>query len=79
MAEIHAYIAQDNPAAADRVIARILKSAALLGDFPMIGRQGRVAGTREWTISGLRYLAVYRIAENGVEVLTLVHTSRNWP
>ena len=78
--QIQAHIAVDNPAVADLVVARILQSIAVLENFPLIGRQGRVEGTREWSITGLPYVAIYAIsAETDLDILTIVHTRRQWP
>lgn len=79
LAEIHSYIANRNRAAADRVVGRILDSIALLRDFPLLGRTGRVPGTREWYIPGTRYFSAYRIADSTVEIVAIIHTSRKWP
>jgi toxin ParE1/3/4 len=38
-----------------------------------IGRPGRVSGTRELAISGTPYLAVYRVQNNRVEILRILH------
>ena len=48
---IKAYIAEENPAAAERVIASIHSETSLLINQPAIGRAGRIADTRELVIS----------------------------
>ncbi len=77
--EIHAWIAKDRPASADRVIERIVKSAELLGHFPYIGRAGRVHGTLEWVMSGLPYIVVYTADPDADEltVIAVFHGARN--
>jgi plasmid stabilization system protein ParE len=50
---IYDYIAQHDDQAAARVIARILQAIAYLEPFAMLGRAGRIAGTRELSIVGL--------------------------
>lgn len=77
--EIKAFIADDSPASADRVVARILQSIRYLGDFPLLGRPGLVPATRELMIAGLPYKAVYRIDGDVVLVVNIIHTRRNWP
>jgi toxin ParE1/3/4 len=37
------------------------------------GRTGRVAGTREWVLTGTAYIAVYRHKGTAIEVLRILH------
>lgn len=77
---IFQYIAQDNPTNADRVIQRIVQAIAVLENFPLLGRDGQVEGTREFSIARLPYIAVYRIVdETELRVLTVIHTARQYP
>jgi len=73
--EIYDWIARDRPAAADRVIDRIVKSTELLGHFPYIGHAGRLAGTQEWVVSGLPYIIVYTV-DAAAEELTIIAVFR---
>jgi toxin ParE1/3/4 len=74
---IGAYIAQDNPAAAKRVVARIKEAARLLSKFRRIGRVGRAAGTREWVLSKMPYRIVYELRDDEIMILNVFHTSQN--
>jgi toxin ParE1/3/4 len=76
---IRRYIAEDHPAAAQSVAQRILRTIAYLRDHPGIGRAGRIQGTRELIIPGLPYIVPYRMKENLIELLRVLHTSRQWP
>ncbi len=77
---IRDWIAGDDERAADRVVARIVQTAMMFGQFPMLGRAGQVAETREFSVVGLPYLIVYRIAsETEIDVLTVLHTRRRYP
>ncbi len=77
---IKAYIADTSPQTATSVLTRILQSVAMLENFPLLGREGRVPGTRELTISNLPYFAVYRIVdETDLTILRIMHTSRRYP
>jgi addiction module RelE/StbE family toxin len=77
---IRDWIAQDDPRAADNVLARILQTAMMFGQFPMLGRTGLVADTREFSVVGLPYVIVYRIAsETELDVLTVIHARRKYP
>ena len=78
--EIAAYIGQDNPAAAARVILELIDQVEkLLPAHPAIGRPGRVVGTRELVIGELPYVIPYRVREQDLEILRVLHTSRRWP
>ena len=73
------YIARDNPAAAARVVLRILSAVELLKQNPAIGRPGRVAGTRELVVTETPYVVPYRVREDVVEVLRVFHGARRRP
>ncbi|MBB4304052.1 addiction module RelE/StbE family toxin [Rhodobium orientis] len=77
---IHGFISEHDRQSAQNTIARILQSIAMLEQFPLIGRPGRVRSTRELTIPGLPYFAVYRIAsETEVDVIGVLHTRMIYP
>ena len=80
--DIISYIARNNPTAAESVALQIHKTLELLTKIPS-GRQGRVQGTYEKTVSGLPYIIAYSIEDAlGGEifvVLRIIHGARNWP
>lgn len=80
--EALAFIASDNEAAARKVRATIGRAARALADKPT-GRPGRVSGTYEKSVTGLRYVIAYAIhVDRGgtetVAILRVIHTSRDW-
>jgi addiction module RelE/StbE family toxin len=77
--EIGDHIALDNPAAASRVVAAIWQKAETLGTYPLLGRVGRVQGTRELVISGTPYLVAYRVRGRQVAILAVFHGAQRWP
>jgi toxin ParE1/3/4 len=80
LAAIREWIAEDNTRAAERVVARIVQTAMMFGQFPLLGRAGKVSGTREFSVVGLPYVIVYAIAfESEIDVLTVLHTRRRYP
>lgn len=79
LAALRAFIAQDNPQAAARVLATIRAATERLAVHPHLGRSGRVEGTRELIISGTPYIAAYRVVEDQIRILAVIHTSRQWP
>lgn len=80
LAAIRDWLSQIDERVADRTLSRIRQTAMLLGQFPMIGRTGKIAGTREFSVTGLPYIIVYEITTpTDLDVLTVVHTRRQYP
>lgn len=78
--EIKDTISQDDPRAALLVIDRLVTAAHQLGNFPFLGRPGRIEGTREFSVSRTSYVIVYTLPnETQVDIETFIHTRRNWP
>jgi toxin ParE1/3/4 len=69
-----AFIADDDPDAADRVRVAILEAIELLAEYPHRGRLGRREGTRELVIAQFpSYIVVYRVAKSEVRILRIWH------
>ena len=73
------HVAEENPSAAARMIARIRQAIKAIGLHPEIGRSGRVEGTRELIIPGTPFIVPYRIRAKRIEVLAVIHGARRWP
>ena len=73
------YIAQDNPLAAINQDEEIERQINMLLAHPQMGRPGRVTGTRELVISGTPFVVIYRLQEQSIEVLRLLHSAQQWP
>jgi len=77
---LRAYIAEDNPAAARRVVLHLIQNVAqLIPDNPQIGRAGRVPGTREFVIPRTPYIVPYRFKRTTIQILRVYHGARRWP
>ena len=74
-----AYIAQDNLTAAQQVVERIAEASRRFLDHPDIGKPGRVAGTREWVVTGTPYIIFYVVKDDTVEVIRVLHGKQSWP
>ena len=59
----------------DRIQSRVED----LAQFPEIGRPGRIEGMRELVIPGTPYIAAYRIADDTVRILRVLHGAQQWP
>lgn len=53
-------------------------AADRLATLPKMGRIGKIAGTRE-VIPHENYRLVYEIDGDTIWIMTLMHTSRQWP
>jgi toxin ParE1/3/4 len=73
------YVAQDNPAAAIRLDEEIERHTDLLAEFPMMGREGRIDGTRELVVGRTPFIVVYRVKKSRIEILRLLHGAQQWP
>lgn len=73
------YIAEDNKKAAYKLVMKIRKSAHSLIENPKKGRTGRVYGTRELIIPGTNYILPYRVKNNTIQILHVLHGAQNWP
>jgi addiction module RelE/StbE family toxin len=73
------YIEADSPRAAIAVDERIRTCVEGLVRFPEMGHPGRIDGTRELVISNTPYIAAYRIADNSVRILRVIHGAQQWP
>ena len=75
---IYDYIDAENPRAAAALDAAFVRAAERLGAHPEVGRQGQIVGTREWVVHP-HYVLVYESGADGVVILAVVHTARQWP
>ena len=73
------YLEQAGHGVAESVYSRIREQIGSLDAFPERARPGRVAGTREYVVSRLPYIAIVDVADECVTVLNLVHTARKYP
>jgi addiction module RelE/StbE family toxin len=75
---IHAYIEQDNPAAAIALTRLFLERASQLTQLPGLGRPGRATGTRELVVRS-NYILVYSVTKDAIHILRVLHAARQWP
>ena len=75
--DIWLYIAQDNPAAADRLLDKIDGKILLLAEQPAIGpaREDIAPDLRYLPLGN--YLILYRIILDGIEIVRVVQGARN--
>jgi len=66
-------------AQARQTALRIVERLDSLEQFPRLGRSGRKAGTRELILPGLPFVAIYRVREDVIEVVRILHGAQCWP
>jgi toxin ParE1/3/4 len=76
---VHEYLTEHAPVRADIIVDRILNGIDVLEQYPNLGRQGRLGGTRELVITGTPFIVFYRLRKNQVEILGVLHAARKWP
>lgn len=72
------YIAEDNPMAAIELGDLLMEKSGMLDQHPMMGRTGRVKGTRE-LVAHPNYILIYRLVGGVAEVLRVKHAAQQWP
>lgn len=65
--------------AAAAQIVKIVESASGLTAFPNQGRIGRRSGTRELVVPRTPFIIAYRVSEDRVEILRVIHGAQRWP
>ena len=75
---IIAYIADRNPAAAERLFAAIEGCAEILREHPRSYRPGRVEGTREAVVHP-NYILIYEVGSDAVTITAVVHSRQRYP
>ncbi len=74
--DIWLYIAQDNPSAADHLLDTIESKGRLLAENPLLGQaRPDIAEDFRYLPVG-RYLMLYRVTDEGIELVRMVHGMR---
>jgi plasmid stabilization system protein ParE/predicted nucleotidyltransferase/HEPN domain-containing protein len=73
------FLARHDAAAAIRMGDAIAAAASAVGANPDISRIGRIAGAREFPVAETPFNLVYRIEDEAVVILRLLHNRRRWP
>ncbi|MBL8553347.1 MAG: type II toxin-antitoxin system RelE/ParE family toxin [Phenylobacterium sp.] len=76
---IYDHIEVDDAHAAALVDARLTEAVTRLIDFPESGRPGRVDGTRELIVGRTSYIVAYRVTDETVRILRVLHGAQLWP
>ena len=74
-----AYIAEDSRPAADAVEARLVDSAVRLTEYPLLGKRGRLSGTREFPVRLTSFTLIYRVRGAKVSIARVLHQRQKYP
>lgn len=72
LAAIYSYYGERDYEHAERVIRAIIRACDGLADFPLLGKQAAVAGTRERLMTRYPYRLVYRIDRETIFVARIL-------
>ena len=64
---------------AHQVAVRVREAAQGLAAFPLQGRPGRILDTRELVVSRTPFTVAYRVADQIVEIIAVIHQAQQWP
>ena len=77
--QLDAYLSERSIAGADAVVDRIFEQIERLSQFPFLGQRGRVAGARELVVTATNYIIAYRLVDETLQVLAILHGAQRWP
>jgi len=75
--DIWLYIAEHDPIAATRMVDRLITQVARLADFPNSGRARPEIGMDARGIVVGKYLVLYRVTSEAVEIVRVIHGARD--
>ncbi len=79
LAQLRAYLAERNPRAARQTARRIREQVRALARYPSLGRPGRIPATRELVVRETPFIVMYRVRDQDLELLRVLHGMRRWP
>jgi len=69
--EISDYLMAASPQTWEQLLQRIEQLTDALLDFPLMGKRGRVPGTREFMLAGTPYILVFQVKEDAVVIVSV--------
>lgn len=73
------FVAAQDPWAAIRLGDALEQTIETLSDHPLVGRTGRVKGTRELVVPKSPFVVVYQVERDSIVILRLLHGAQRWP
>ena len=79
MAEIVRYVAQVNPIAARRLRQVLMESVLPVSEHPYLYRQSQAVPAVREIVAHPNYIVYYRVTATCIEVVSVIHTRREFP
>jgi len=79
LAEIVRYVAHVNPSAARRLRHVLMESVLPLSEHPYLYRQSQTLPAVREIVAHPNYIVYYRVTATCIEVVSVVHTRREFP
>ncbi len=73
------YLLIHAPDQAPALVRAVYKAPSSLLTFPHRGRVGKREGTRELVLSPLPYILVYKVINDTIFVVRILHGAQKWP
>ncbi|MDR2008608.1 MAG: type II toxin-antitoxin system RelE/ParE family toxin [Alphaproteobacteria bacterium] len=77
--EIENYLEEHYPRFLELTFLEIERVIDIIVENPFIGRNGKLENTREFLLKKLPYFIVYEINDDKLNILNIIHYSRNYP
>ena len=76
--DIDDYWSAYDTASAERVAALIEAASGFLATMPRAGPALRRSDARKWLVGATPYLLIYRVLEDGIQILRVHHGRQDW-
>jgi toxin ParE1/3/4 len=73
------YLFEKSPLNAAQLVRKIYEAPTNLKNYPNLGRTGKKDGTRELVLSPLPYIVIYKIVDDTVFIVRVLHGAQDWP
>ncbi|MEX1129595.1 MAG: type II toxin-antitoxin system RelE/ParE family toxin [Vicinamibacterales bacterium] len=73
------YLLTHTPDRANELVRTVYDAPSALLTFPNRGRPGKKEGTRELVLTRLPYIVVYKVADDVIFVVRILHGAQKWP
>lgn len=77
--QIADYLLTHTPDRAYELVRTLYDAPSALLTFPNRGRPGKKEGTRELVLTRLPYIVVYKVVDDVIFIVRILHGAQKWP